>query len=117
MPLIRRIRIGVFAIPPKLVARLCIHSIRVWQLVVREFDHSGVFRQEAPAETTRSLNQIIRRLSKYERVRLAECGSRRYGTFALQAAVFLWRSEGNSHLRAADISIPVWRIHAILYHL
>jgi hypothetical protein len=88
----------------------------VWQSVVREFDQAQAFsRQEARYETTRSLNQIIRRLSKYESesdwlnvVLDGIC------TFAPQAAVFSVESGGQLHLRGsrhlnlrADLTFPL----------
>lgn len=75
----------------------------VWQSVVREFDQAqALSRQEARCETTKHLNQIVRRLSHYESesdwldaVLDGICA------FAPQAAVFSVESGGQLQLRGS----------------
>jgi hypothetical protein len=87
----------------------------VWQSVVREFDQAqALSRQESRQETTKLLNQIVRRLSNYESesdwldaVLDGACA------FAPQAALFSVESGGQLRLRGsrymelpADLTFP-----------
>lgn len=81
----------------------------VWNSVVREFDQAqAISRQEARAETTKQLNQIIRRLSQYETesdwldaILDAVC------IFAPQAAVFSVEGKGQLQLRGSrQLTLP-----------